>query len=152
MFRKAGIYTYSEAIHSWILSSFKLLICLKIVYTENSQTLFFNSVMFAKPSLFLQVFFADCVDQQEHACWIIVHSTYCGKVTLAGQFEVTEESLNGIRVSQFRTVGALKVKSSSSALILFPRPFQKIFQHHKSLQYKLFYSGGYVIVTARPRS
>ena len=47
---------YKHIVKLYILSSFKLLICLKIVYTENSQTLFFNSVMFAKPSLFLQVF------------------------------------------------------------------------------------------------
>ena len=66
-------------------------------------------------------------DYQQHACWIIVHSTYCGKVTLASQFEVTEESLYGIRIAQFRTVGALEVKASSSALIWFPKD-------HKTLQ------------------
>ena len=43
-------------------------------------------------------------------------------VTLASQFEVTEESFYGIRIPEFRTVGALKVRASSSALITCYKP------------------------------
>ena len=82
---------------------------------ERAQTLFFCSVMLVNPSMFLE--YCMLIISNMHVGFLFIHSTYCGKVTLASQFEVTEESLYGIRIAQFRTVGALEVKASSSALI-----------------------------------
>ena len=105
--------------------------------------------MLAKPLMFLEfcILTDEYVGQLEHAMLdYCSHSTYCGKVvTLASQFEVTEESFYGIRIPEFGTVGALKVKASSSALITCYNSLAPII----FLVHKLVSSGGY---TARPLS